>query len=204
MAKNVRGRYSAPKPFTPESVKPEAGWIGVPGARHIPASSDPVFPHFTSVVGTWTRAGIEMTDELMAAAVQLATAQLERRMHRQAIERSQQERAAEAVANIPPSGTFGDAPGGVVYYVRRDRFVKIGTTTRLPVRMRDLMPDEVLAVEPGSYKLEGELHRQFAHLRVRPNCEYFLLGPELREHVDLVLDRVGPPPEGLGIKDLLG
>jgi hypothetical protein len=204
MTKHVRGRNLASRPFTPESLKPAAGWVGVPGARHIPAPSDPVFPALTGIVADWTQAGIEMTDELMAAAVKLATTQVERRAQRKAIEEAQKERHANAATSAPPPGFYGDAPNAVVYYVRRDRYVKIGTTTQLQDRMRGLMPDEVLALEPGSYTLEGELHKRFAHLRVRPNCEYFLLDDELRAHIAVVVDRVGPPPSGLDIKDFLG
>lgn len=192
------------RPFTPESLQRNSGWVGIPGARHMPNSRDPVFPQFTSIVADWVQAGIEMTDELMQAAVQLATAQAQRAVEKKAIEARQAERVASAAEAVPLPGTFGDAPGGVVYYVRRAQFVKIGTTTQLRGRMRSLMPDEVLAVEPGSYRLEGELHRRFRHIRVRPNLEFFKYTSELRSHIQGVVDRVGPPPDGLSITEALG
>jgi hypothetical protein len=50
----------------------------------------------------------------------------------------------------------------LVYYVRRDWLIKIGTTTHFRQRMSALDVDEVLAVEPGSYDLEDQRHEQFA------------------------------------------
>ena len=190
--------------MTKARVVSNGGWVGIPGARHIPSASDPVFPHLTTIIADWMQAGIDMTDELMEAAVKLATAQVERAMERAAVEARHEERRANAVVNVPPPGSYGDDPAGLVYYIRRAGYVKIGTTTKLRNRMRDLMPDEVLAVEPGSYKLEGELHQRFAHLRLHPSCEYFRLDDELRDHIAGVLHRAGPPPSGLSqFKDFL-
>ncbi|MFG3476458.1 GIY-YIG nuclease family protein [Streptomyces sp. NPDC047980] len=204
MAQHGRGKHlGTSRPYTPDSVKSRGGWVGVPGARHIPASGDPVFPHFTEIVADWTQAGIEMTDELMAAALKLATSQVQRAKERRAIEARNEERRAKVVANPPPPGTYGDAPGGVVYYVRRDQYVKIGTTVRLQERMRNLMPDQVLAIEPGSYTLERQLHTRFAHLRVSQSYEYFRMGADLRAHIALVVEKVGPPPTGLTVTDFL-
>ncbi|MBA2951602.1 GIY-YIG nuclease family protein [Streptomyces himalayensis] len=197
VTKNAKGRNLVSRPYVPKSMKPRSSWVGIPGARHIPAADDPVFPHFTTIVADWTQAGVEMTDELMAVAVQLAATQVARAKERAAAEARQGERYAALADAAPPPGTYGDAPDGVVYYIRRGRYVKIGTTTQLRNRMRDLLPDEVLAVEPGSYKLEGELHQRFAGLRLHPSCEYFLLDNELQAHIDQVLERVGPPPSGL-------
>lgn len=197
MAKPARIQVCASKPYTSEAMKGNTGWHGIPGARHIPASDDPIFPHFTFVVTEWRSAGIEMTDELMAAALALATMQVERRRQQLEAEARKEERYAALAANPPRPGAFGDAPDGVVYYIRRGDYVKIGTTTRLRNRMRDLMPDEVLAVEPGSYSLEGALHAQFAASRLRPSCEYFRLTDDLRAHIDSVIKRCGEPPAGL-------
>lgn len=205
MVKNAKGRFlSGDNPYSHEGAKPATSWTGIPGARHVPASSDPVFPHFTSIILDWAQAEIEMTDELMAAAVKLATVKVQRARDRAAAAERQEARyAAAAAAEPPPPGTYGDAPDGVVYYARRGEYVKIGTTTKLRNRMRDLMPDEVLAVEPGSYKLEGELHKRFASSRLHPSCEYFSLNDELQAHIRQVLERAGPPPAGLTqFKDL--
>lgn len=204
MVKRVTGRQLVSNPDTSGNPRRQTGWVGVPGARHIPRTSDPVFPGFTAIVADWTQAGIEMTDELMAAALQLATTKFQRAEERAAVEARQEQRLKTMAQEAPEPGAYGDAPGGVVYYIRRAQYVKIGTTTQLRGRMLSLMPDEVLAVEPGSYRLEGEMHRRFASLRVRPNLEFFHLQDELRKHIQDVLARVGPPPSGLTITDLLG
>ncbi|MEH0552568.1 GIY-YIG nuclease family protein [Streptomyces sp. B21-101] len=191
-------------PYVPKSLKPKGGgWIGIPGGQHIPSATDPVFPHFTSIIADWMQAGVEMTEEYVIAAVKLAAAQVERSMERQLVEARHANALENAASKPRVPGEHCDNPKGVVYYIRRRGYVKIGTTTQLRARMRDLMPDEVLAVEPGSYKLEGELHVRFAHIRLSPKCEYFLLDEDLQAHIARVVSRVGPPPTGLTIDDFL-
>lgn len=99
----------------------------------------------------------------------------------------------------PPKriGPTPNARDGYVYYIRRGAMVKIGTTVNLRQRMSDLRPDEVLAVEPGSYQREAEMHRRFQHLRVPGQREWFYAGREIQDHVESVLDQNGPPPTGL-------
>lgn len=171
----------------------------MPGAKHIPPVGNPALLPFIAVVRDWQRAGIEMTEELMAAARKMAEAKLEenRREVEQIKAARQREAEMQATLEALKPGSFGDAPGGVVYYIRRGKYVKIGTTTKLKQRMRDLMPDEVLAVEPGSYGLESSLHAQFAELRLSSSMEYFELTEALQLHIDRVLKKHGPPPPGL-------
>lgn len=69
----------------------------------------------------------------------------------------------------------------VVYYLRFGDRVKIGTTTRLAKRLREIPHDEILAVEQGGVDVECRRHVQFADLRV--TGEWFDYGPALREHV---------------------
>jgi hypothetical protein len=193
-----KAHYLVSRPYIPEEVKRSNVWHGVPGARHIPPPDDPAFPHFVFIASDWSAAGIEMTDELMAAVAKLAQLRLQRQRQRDAADAQERERLAAAVAAAAPApGAFGDEPGGVVYYVRRGRFVKIGTTSKLRTRMRDLMPDEVLAVEPGSYRLERMLHTRFADARISPDCEYFRLTDELAGHIAKVIEQHGPPPQDL-------
>lgn len=199
MPKPPRMHSRVPKPFTPEGLSSNIGWHGTPGARHIPAVGDPLLPPFISVVSEWRAAGIEMTDELMAAALKLARLNLDKARRKVAQINAAREREAETQAALDAlkPGTFGEAPNGVVYYIRRGRYVKIGTTTNLRARLRDLMPDEVLAVEPGSYLLESQLHAQFANIRYRPDREYFELTPELQAHIDAIVGKHGSPPPDL-------
>jgi hypothetical protein len=175
----------------------------VPGAKYIPKAGDPVTWPFMSVIREWQRAGIELTEELMAAALKLAHARLEddRRKAAETLAAREREGAAQAALATLKPGTFSDAPGAVVYYIRRGKYVKIGTTTNLKQRMRDLMPDEVLAVEPGSYKLESDLHYAFRGIRLSPDREYFELTEELQAHIGAVIEKHGPPPLGLSQLD---
>ena len=199
MAKLSRSHIKAAKPFTPEGLSSNRGWHGVPGAKHIPPVGDPALLPFIIVVRDWLRAGIEMTEELMAAARKMADAKLEESRREVALIKAARQREAEAQAALDAlkPGSFGDASNGVVYYIRRGKYVKIGTTTNLKTRMRDLMPDEVLAVEPGSYKLESDLHYAFRGIRLSPDREYFELTEELQAHIDGVVAKHGPPPPGL-------
>lgn len=81
----------------------------------------------------------------------------------------------------------------VVYYVRAGRIVKIGCTTDMVERMRALIPDEVLATEPGSFDLERQRHHEFRHLAL--GGELFTLAPDLREHIDRLRAEHGAPDQ---------
>lgn len=74
----------------------------------------------------------------------------------------------------------------VVYYWRRGDLVKIGTTRSFSRRYHQLLPGELLAVEPGSYLLERARHAQFAALRAAdaPGREWFQASPQLMKHVE--------------------
>jgi hypothetical protein len=49
----------------------------------------------------------------------------------------------------------------IVYYMRMDRLVKIGTTTNLRQRVGQIMPQGVMAVETGDHYVERRRHGQF-------------------------------------------
>lgn len=80
-----------------------------------------------------------------------------------------------------------------VYYVALRGHIKIGFTSNITVRMTQLLPDALLATEPGDRKLETKRHRQFSHLRGTFGMEYFKVDPELVAHVETVLAEHGPP-----------
>lgn len=82
--------------------------------------------------------------------------------------------------------------GSIVYYIRRGQAIKIGSTTNPMTRFTVLMPDEILAFEPGATTEERKRHRQFQHLR----CfgEHFKPDPELLEHA-LDLRRIHGDPD---------
>lgn len=79
----------------------------------------------------------------------------------------------------------------VVYYIRRDSRIKIGTTTNMQQRMSQLMPDEILATEPGGRAMEKQRHKQFAHIRYRG--EWFTPSEELLAHIEAVRAEHGEP-----------
>ncbi len=74
--------------------------------------------------------------------------------------------------------------GNVVYYMRIGNRVKIGTSGNLVGRLEAINPEQLMAVERGDYRVEGERHRQFARLRV--HGEWFRLEGELVDHIEAV------------------
>ena len=106
-------------------------------------------------------------------------------------------RVARRDAQIPASRRFAYeiAPlasmGSIVYYVRRGDLIKIGTTVDPLTRFATLLPDEILAFEPGGGSEETYRHRQFFHLHCRG--EYFKSAPELLEHAARLRQLYGDP-----------
>lgn len=68
----------------------------------------------------------------------------------------------------------------VIYYFQIGEVVKIGITQNVVNRWAAFSPERVLAIEPGSYSLEGARHRQFAELHI--HGEWFRLGASLEKH----------------------
>jgi hypothetical protein len=83
-----------------------------------------------------------------------------------------------------------------VYFIRCQQFIKIGIAsnpaTRLKQirkgggshfpRMLDIETAVIVALEPGGFDREKELHKQFAHLR--HTGEWFTEAPELTEYIE--------------------
>lgn len=87
----------------------------------------------------------------------------------------------------------GRIPRSIVYYARRGHLVKIGTTTSPRKRFEVLLPDEVLAWEPGGREGEALRHQQFRKLRVTSKGEYFRRNESLDAHIAAVAEQFGPP-----------
>lgn len=93
---------------------------------------------------------------------------------------------------------FGDSPDpelplpriDVVYYIRYDQRVKIGTSRRPRQRLASIRHHELLAFERGGRAVEQQRHQEFAS--VREGGEWFTLTGEVRAHVD-GLRRAGDP-----------
>jgi len=83
----------------------------------------------------------------------------------------------------------------MLYLIRCEQYIKIGVSDAPKKRIATIQtsnptPIEVLAVIPGSYDLEAEMHKRFSHLR--HNGEWFHDSPEIREAV-MRLQPAGPP-----------
>lgn len=74
----------------------------------------------------------------------------------------------------------------VVYYLRFGDKVKIGTTSNLTRRLREVPHEEVLAVEQGNITLEEMRHEEFAALRVHNRSEWFRATEELLVHCQML------------------
>lgn len=84
---------------------------------------------------------------------------------------------------------YGDSPDPdlprpvieVVYYIRYDRRVKIGTSRRPRQRLSSIRHEELLAFERGGRDVEQARHREFAE--AREGGEWFTLTPVLETHI---------------------
>lgn len=84
-----------------------------------------------------------------------------------------------------PDGEFAPPRVDVVYYIRYEGRVKIGTSANPRLRLAALPHDEVLAFERGGRELEQRRHAQFAGLRFA-GSEWFRLSEELLLHLAVV------------------
>lgn len=97
--------------------------------------------------------------------------------------RRRDEQQAREARRIEAAKLKQDKPlESVVYYMRVGNRVKIGYSTNLESRVNAVMPEEVLATEPGGPMLESVRHRQFAELREAR--EWFRMEGRLLEHVE--------------------
>lgn len=80
------------------------------------------------------------------------------------------------------------AAAPVVYYALMGNLIKIGMTTRLAARMKELVLAELLVTEPGGYELEELRHKQFEHLRapIARHRELFIPGDDLISHIEML------------------
>jgi hypothetical protein len=80
----------------------------------------------------------------------------------------------------------------VVYYIRFDDRIKIGTTANPRQRLARLWHDDVLAFERGDRLVERRRHEQFASLRLG-RSEWFHPAETLLRHVQSLADGVDDP-----------
>jgi len=140
--------------------------------------TDPAWPSIAGVLREMADADVEINEAAVKIAVKLGA-------HRFAATGKDQ-RSAYHQATL--TGASSDS---IVYYIRHGDTIKIGTTKMPARRFGDLMPDEILAFEPGAGRQEKLRHRQFRHLRRRG--EYFRIAPELLEHIRQIRQVHGDP-----------
>lgn len=80
----------------------------------------------------------------------------------------------------------------VVYYLRYEDRVKIGTSGNPRQRLAAIWHDDLLAFERGDRRLEHRRHEQFADERFE-RTEWFRLSSRLSAHIDLVRAGTGEP-----------
>lgn len=101
---------------------------------------------------------------------------------------------AEVKRLTPQPKPPADPVAGTIYYLRSDGLIKIGFTSRWPLRMRGYSPGSILlAIHPGTRDDETKLKRRFAVHRTH-GSEWLAQVPPVMEHIDRVLAEHGPPP----------
>lgn len=102
--------------------------------------------------------------------------------------------SCEWVFGISPDGELPRQRIEVVYYIRFDDRMKIGTSSNLRQRMSRLWHDELVALERGGRARERMRHAQFGQWRMG-RTEWFELAPELLDHVAALRAGVDDPWE---------
>jgi len=75
---------------------------------------------------------------------------------------------------------------GVIYYLQVEDLIKIGFTRDLHGRLRAYPPmARLLATHPGTFQLEGQMHKKFAH-HLADRKEWFTVHVALLEHIERV------------------
>jgi hypothetical protein len=85
------------------------------------------------------------------------------------------------------------AVGPVVYAVRVRDLIKIGHTTDLAARTNALQASEVLALIPGTYEDEQQLHRRLAE-HVHHGREWYYPTPGVLAVVNEMREQLGQDP----------
>lgn len=146
-------------------------------------TTDPAWPSVAAALREMADAGVEIGEAAVAIATKLGA-----HRHRLAMVNPQASRSGRlAYHQMTLTGTSDS----IIYYARRGDLIKIGTTTGAARRFTALLPDEILAFEPGGDELEMARHRQFIHLWHRG--EYFRIAPELLEHARQLRHLHGDP-----------
>lgn len=183
-----RPRAHTKNPF-PGMKGPSRRLDRIPHANKV----DPSDPDRTNILLALHRmelAGVEIDARAVEIATKLARHDRACRLGEDA--ESVRERMANQAAWRNPDPNFRLNPG-VVYYILKQRLIKIGVTSVPVKRFRDLMPDAILAVEPGDEDIERSRHQQFRELRASTKGEYFFAAPILVSHIRTLRQEHGIP-----------
>lgn len=160
--------------FTPEAIKnircgPRRS---VAPLLALVDTEDPAFRRIADALQAMANASVELDEDAIGIAIKIGR-------QRYAEELAKRHHAAERRS--------------IVYYIRRGEFIKIGTTVNPVSRLGSLMPDEILAYEPGDVQREQARHRQFRTSRVARKGEYFRRTEELAAHIAALREQHGDP-----------
>ncbi|RRQ81548.1 GIY-YIG nuclease family protein [Streptomyces griseofuscus] len=160
--------------FTPKAIKDARCGMRRSIAQLISLvdTEDPAFQRVADVLQDMASADVELTEDVVGIAVKMGR-------HKHAEEQAKRR-------NTP-------ARMSIVYYIRRGDLIKIGTTTNPASRLRSLMPDVILAFEPGDVELETIRHQQFRASRVARKSEYFHQTEGLAAHIAAIRQQHGDP-----------
>ena len=95
-------------------------------------TTDPASQAVAAILQEFTAAGIDLDETSVTMAVKLGK-------RRWGTEEPSLQHEQATLAST----------GSIVYYIRRGELIKIGTTIAPQSRFADLLPDEILAIEPG-------------------------------------------------------
>jgi len=75
-----------------------------------------------------------------------------------------------------------EEPIGLVYFIKFSERIKIGFSTNVENRMKNLPHDEILALIPGTVSDEQALHKKFDAIRI--TGEWFANDPRLTDFIE--------------------
>jgi hypothetical protein len=161
-------------PFVPQAIKDATAGVrrSVAPLLNLVDTTDPAFSFIAAELQSMADADVELNP----VSIDIAT-KVGRQKHRE-----EQRKRHSTRPRLE-----------IVYYVRRSDLIKIGTTVNPAKRFDSLMPDEILAFEPGGPDLELQRHRQFHPERITRKGEYFRQSPRLLKHVAGLRQLHGPP-----------
>lgn len=147
----------------------------VQGLINVVDQNDPAFIFIATELQRIRRAGGEFNRNTIAKAIEEGRGKHEQHLN------DQEDRRPERF------------PASIVYYAQRGPLVKIGYTSQPHKRFGDLIPDVILAWEPGGCPEETARHQQFKHLRVSRGAEYFRRSDALDAHIEAIRSEHGSP-----------